>query len=229
MSLFPEYELSGREYRTHYLYTRLLGLLPIGVSLLFLLARASRAGPGLWCVMGVCVGLELILWGSFKLYFLRQQQTRLGASLAAASDSWFPYLLFSLQNIFFILVLLMLWFTLSDLGFPAQTIEHSLFVLLLIMIPVRRFIRRMQLVTPSSRIHFTDRIFRYLTAIIATLFVGGCMTRFMIPPGTSLTWHAPPGVVFVWVIGILIILGCLLLIFDGYLRYKKNTGNQDDF
>ena len=229
MSYYPEFELSGREYRTHYLYTRLLGLLPIGVSMLFLLARASRAGPGLWCIMGVCLGLELILWGSFKLYFLRPQPSRLGERLAAASDAWFPYLLFSFQNIFFILVLLMLWFTLSDLGFPAQTIEHSLFVVLLTMIPVRRFIRRMQLVTPSSRIHFADRIFRYLTTIIVTLFVAGCMTRFMIPPGTSLIWHTPPGVVFVWVIGILIILGCLLLMVDGYLRYRKNTGNQDEY
>lgn len=229
MSYYPEYELSGREYRLHYLQTRLLGLLPIGVSTLFLLARASRAGPGLWCVCGVCLGLEILLWGAFKLYFLRQRQSRLGAYLAATSDLWFPYLLFTLQNLFFILLLLMLWFTLADLGFPAQALEHSLFILLLAMIPVRRFIRRMQLVTPSSKVHFADRIFRYLTTIIATLFVAGCMTRFMIPPGTSLTWHAPPGVVFVWVIGVLIILGCLLLMFDGYLRYRKNTGNEDEY
>ncbi len=223
MQLFGAYRFSAKTCRPYYRQAQLIGLVPIFFALLLALSMRRTPGPGLWSAFGVALGLEIVLAAMYRLHLTEAPKSQRAHELIAQSDQWFPSFLFIIRHLFEILIFLMLWLCLTDLGFPGSLLMHGEFIVLLVLWPIKGLTREIVRTSNLAKHHITDEFFHYLMITTATFLVATSITHFVIPPGKTITSDITPHVVIVWVPAILIVISCIMLFADHRRRYGATT------
>ena len=185
-------------------------------------ARPAGPGPGLWCVLGLSLGLGLILWGAYALHVDPKSTSRLCCRLKATSDSWYPPLLFITQNIFVLLTIVVFWLTLQELGGIPSSLWINLNILLLaLLIPVYRLAKEMMLRSDDVKHVLWEKVSLYMLVIFGTTLAMALWLNFSLPE----TGLIPPDlmirILFLGVAASLVILTCIALLLDFWIRRKK--------
>ncbi len=212
MSMFPDYQPSAARSPRHIQTGLNLGLAPVGVSLLLILARPGWPGPFLWSMFLVSLGLVLIYRGCVDLPRKEHKTLPVFTRLAARCDAWFPLFLFVMQNVFCILTFAILWVQILDIGLAEYTQwwHHLILGFVIFLFPFRRglleYLRDRDIDTDG----LVEQGLRYLTWIIGAVFLTGTLTPWIVS-ATQGPQKAPVGLVVLWVPATLIVITCLFL------------------
>jgi hypothetical protein len=222
MLLFPQYRISDRQSLKRFRWTQKTGLFPLFVTLVMMYARPAGPGPGLWCVLGLSIGLELLLWGAYALHVDPRSTSRLCGLLKATSDRWYPLLLFVTQNIFVLLTIAVFWLTLQELGgIPSTLWINGNLLLLALLIPVYRLTKEMMLQGDDIRYVLWEKSSRYLVVILGTTLAMAFWLEFSLPESGPMPPELLFRILFLGVIASLVILTCIALLLDFWFRRKK--------
>lgn len=214
--------------KVHFRRTLLTGVVPIGIALLLGSSRPAP-GPGLFASAGIAAAGLLMVLGLHGLH-REESLARPSRWLVKNSDRWYPALLIILQNLFISLTVLLLWFATADLGFPATPLLHAQLMVLLGLSPVRRVLHGTYPPDPSAWRELLVEFLRYVHASLVASFLASLLTRLMIPPGERLEQGLPPGLIFIWVPAVLVIITSIILFIDHVLRKMPapiNPGERD--
>lgn len=217
--LFYEFHPSSLKGLYHYLVTQRIGFLPILVAALLLYAHPHDPGQGLWCALGLALGLELILWGAYDLRRPGSAQTRWGRHLTARLDFWFPPLMFVIRYAFVALLLIVLWVTIHELGFPTTWWHHGLFILLVVALPTGRFMREIVGAGESTRgMELLSRFFFYFNIALFTVICVGTLSSVIIAQSEPYQTDPSPALVLLWLCAVLGLLSCAVLFIGDWRR-----------
>jgi hypothetical protein len=225
MLLFPQYRASDRQAPSCFRLTQRIGFFPLFVAVVMMFARPAGPGPGLWCVLGLSIGLELLLWGAYALHRDPKSTSRLCNRLKATSDSWYPRLLFVTQNIFVLLTIAVFWLTLQELGgIPSTLWINANILLLVLLIPVYRLAKEIMLRSDDVKHVLWEKLSRYLMVILGTTLAMAVWLDFSLPKTGLITPELMFRVLVLGVIASLVILTCIALLLDFWFRRKKLSG-----
>jgi hypothetical protein len=222
MLLFPQYRISDRQALARFRLTQKIGLFPLFVAIVMMYARPTGPGPGLWCVLGLSLGFELLLWGAYALHVDTKSTSQLCNRLRATSDRWYPLLLFVTQNVFVLLTILVFWLTLQELGGILSSLWVNVNILLLAsLIPVYRLAKEMMLQSDDVKHVLYEKASRYMIVILGTTMAMACWLEVSLPE----TGPIPPDLMIrILLLGVaasLVILTCIALLLDFWVRRKK--------
>ena len=226
MLLYEEYKLSHRRSAEHYNKTFWLAWMPAGVAALMIYAKGSSAGAGLWGGLGFAMAVQMILWSGRAIHRPRQRLSPFSRKLVETSDTWFPQFLITIQGAVTGITILLLWFTLCELGVRSMFVQHLALVLAVILIPLRRIasIRIKQAPGPKNEIRY--EIIHYSQIIFVTLFIAFCFHLIIMPEGENLTSDVPLGAILLWIPACLIIVSCIVLFVDHLIRKQAGLTRQ---
>ena len=200
----------------HVRNTMLLGLCPLFISAVLLQGRGGQHKLALWFILLAAIGLEFILLGGHllinngKVFVLKKMQMK--------PDFWFPWTVFTSQNIFILLMGGTFWITIIVLGFPAQTWQHVLLGITILIIPLRR---SLNFTRERFKQSLTDEALHLLTITLGTFFLAGTLSSFIIPPGQPTQQGSSVPLMVIWIIAILVALFCLILFLDHLTKRTK--------
>jgi hypothetical protein len=214
---YEELKLGHRHAPEHFRRTFAAGLVPVGLALLTWWSHFPRGGPGIYATAGLAISGLLMLW-SLRAVHSDAGISGLSRRLIARSDRWYPAALILAQSFFIALTVLLLWFTICELGFAASWLQHSLLIAYLLLLPIRRILQGTEPMHPSPLHELVMEFLGYLNTCIVTLFIAGCATLALLPPDKPLTGELPPSIVLVWLPAILVIITCVILLIDHVLR-----------
>lgn len=222
MLLFPQYRITDRQALRRFRLTQKMGLFPLFVSVVMMYAMPAGPGPGLWCALGLSIGLELLLWGAHSLHSDPNSTSRLSTRLKTTSDSWYPLLVFIAQNIFVLLTILVFWLTLHGVGAIPSSVWINLNILLLVvLIPVYRLAREMMLRSDDVKHVLWEKAARYLIIILATVLAMSIWLRFALPESGPIQPELMMRIMILSVISSLVVLTCIALLLDFWIRRKN--------
>jgi len=221
MEFFNEYQLSQRAARGHFQLTQRLGMAPLAISLIMMFAHRGFPAPGLWAALGLSVGLQLLLTGCHGICFARDIQTRAATYLALTSDGWFPLFLFSIQTGFMFVSMGLIWFTLLELGFPTTTWLQLNLATFLLTIPACRILADIARSTASIRWTAAAEACRYLSLVLAAIWIAGTLMLFMAPPDKPIPPDKYIFAIILWLLVALLALTCVMLFVDHLLHAEK--------
>lgn len=224
-----EYRIGNRRARYHYNRARLLGLIPVGVALAFLYFVGGYYAPLLYGALGCAAALHLMLWSVYEAHFngrhsawtLRQLQR---------SDEWYPGFLIICQNGFFSITLMVFWFIVCRLGFPAKLMDHVLLAAWVLVWPILRVLRvRHHQIPDDSNLETIFEFFRLLHVCLVSFLAAGLFTH-MLAPEVTYTSDAGAGSsmlgIAIWMPAVLVTVGCIVLFADHLVR-KRPQRNKD--
>lgn len=214
--LYEEHRYGHRRMRVHFRRTLVTGLLPIGIAL-FMAASPDTLGPGWYSTVGLAGAGLLLLMGLRGLH-TEPRLTPPARWLVQHTDGWYAALLVLLQNYFIGILVLLLWFAIADLDFPATPLQNVMLLALLILSPVRRIMDGTYTANPSPLREIVMESLRYLNASLIAVFVASTLSRIMMPPGDKFANGLPPTLVLVWLPAVLVVLGSFILLIDHILR-----------
>ncbi len=221
MELFPQYRPSSRTATGFIRLTQKLGLIPIFIALFLMFGKPQGAGPGLWAAFGLGIGLELLLWGASELRPWAGLETAAGKRLAAGADDWFPLFLVGVQTAFVYLAMVPLWSMVAELAMPSAFWIHLNIALIALLIPVYRIAREGRRVSDLPRPELRERFVRYLGIVLCAVLAAGTWTWMNLPDEGSMPRELWPLFVIAWLLAILVILACVALFIDHWLRLNK--------
>ncbi|NCC51955.1 MAG: hypothetical protein EOM20_12160 [Spartobacteria bacterium] len=210
MTRLLTYRFSDKTGHAMYRRGQLMGLVPLLFSLMLIVSIPKGAGPGPWNVLGISAGFQLVLWGGYHLHTHRPVSAW-GRALVEHSDRWYPAFLFGVRKVFLILFFVILWFCLTDLGYPSSPLLHLIFFMIVCIYPVRSVLREFTYSDPDIRFENAEIITHYLLIIMLILFIAVSSTHMAVPMEGPLTKSIPMTVVFIWIPAILVILSCVTL------------------
>jgi hypothetical protein len=211
VNIFNAYRFTEKTCRDQHRRILLTGLVPSFFALMLILSIPGGAGPGPWCAFGFCAGLLLVQWGVYGLHKCEYPRTPWGRRLMHHSDRWFPVFLFSTRKVYMLVLALMLWTCMTDIGYPSSFTLHFLFAMLLILYLVKSVTHEAILTPTDSRLDDADVIAHYSLIITIVLFLSVSMTHLTLPLHKPVTNSIPMWVVFIWIPAVLAILACLAL------------------
>lgn len=217
--LYEEHRLTHRRFGEYFRRTAWIGGVALGLCIWMGAAHYPSIGPGLYANAGFSAGGLLLLWGMRALHLPPYApKTRWGAWLARRGNDWFPAFLIGLQGWFVLLMALLIWFSIAELGFAAHTAHHLTLLGILLLAPVRRILRGSQPPHPSPRRELLSEGLGYLNAILITLFAAFVGSTASLPPGEPLTGELPLGIILLWLAAVLIVMTCIVLFIDHIVR-----------
>lgn len=211
MAMFTEYRPDARGFGKAYAHIRNMGGVPMGLALALVYAHAFRPGPGVWCALGLAVGLLLVLYGAYALPGDRRRSA-FGQWLYARAERWIPFVFFGTHYALFNLSLIMIWITLHDLGFQSAGWQHAVFVLLIVLLPVRRFAEEWSHTHDrvSARILFAVAHYALIMTLIAV--TANVLMASIVSQSEPFQTDTDPLVLIVWVLSVTAILFCAILL-----------------
>ena len=219
--LLPEYQLSNRSCRTHLMHTRWLGIVAIVVTLLLMFGSPTSPAAGLWCALGLAVGLEMILWGLYEINYTSDRKTIIGMWLLKRSEKVFPVVLYLMQHAFTVILLLVLWFTLGQLGFPTGVGRSTCFVMILTLFPLRRLFLELVETESEEAKNLPAEFAGYLNLCLIVTLLVSLLTAYLLPQGLTTAEKIPEPLLVMWVPTILTMLVCLVLFVDDVGKERK--------
>jgi hypothetical protein len=222
MQLFPQYRILDRQALSRFRLTQKIGLFPLFVAIVMMYARPAGPGPGLWCVLGLSLGMELIVWGAYALHFDSKSASGFCSRLKETSDRWYPPLLFATQNVFVLLTIVVFWLTLRELGSIPSSLWINLNILLLaLLIPVYRLAKEMMLRSDDVKYVLREKASRYLIVILGTTLAMAIWLDFSLPETGQIAPDLMIRILFLGVAASLVILTCIALLLDFWFRRKE--------
>lgn len=221
MILFQEYRPSFHLSRHHVLRIHLIGLLPLGLSLLLLFAHGARSGPGLWTALGLSIGLELLLWGAYHLRHTEDVRSTLGDRLVVRLDEWFPVFAFVIQSILIDLCLVILWVTITELGFPSSVWHHFLFALFILLLPYFQWIHEVNRMETTPRREWLEHLSRSLMIINIAIIVASMVQALVQAQSEPFDTDPTPIVLIIWIIAILVVLSAMVLFMGKTVNIRR--------
>ena len=173
-------------------------------------------------ILWMCIGHQLVLWGSYNLIFHEELVTRAARRLQATARVWFPALLTATRYAFFVLCFTLLWVALTNIGVKFSPFSTSTFFLSMIVLPVHKLVSEF---IPEGRGRLEFRLRRSLLSLrtwSVVLFTLAYTTdRFETELAEG---NTPVPVIFVWLIGILVLAGSFILWIDEMMRPERRRG-----
>ena len=212
MQIRTEYTIGSDSLHGKVQSAHLIGFAPL------LLAAALRhyqpyllphlVGTILW----LCVGHQLVLWGSYNLIFHEELVTRSARRLQTTARLWFPALLTATRYAFFVLCFTLLWIALRTIGVKFSILSTVTFFLTMFVLPVHKLISEF---IPEGRGRLEFRLRRSL------LVLAYVTDRF----DTELAeGNTPVPVIVVWLIGTLVLAGSFILWLDEMMHPERRRG-----
>ena len=222
MPLFPQYRISDRQALNRFRVTQRIGWFPLFVTIVMMGAAPEGPGPGLWCVLGLALGFELILWGAYTLHTDPGDRSRIGERLRTTSDQWYPYLVFITQNVFVLLTIALFWLTLVKLGgIPSSVWINVNMLLLILLIPVYRLSKETMRQSDDVKHVLWEKASRYLMVILGITLAMALWLKASLPESGPIPPDVMFRILFLGVIACLVILTCIALLMDFWFRRKK--------
>lgn len=223
-----EYRVAHRRARYHYNRARVIGLIPVGVSLAFLYYAGDFYRPLLFGGLGTACGLHLMLWSAYEAHFAGRHTGWTHRRLED-SDAWFPSFLIICQNGFFAITLAVFWFILCRLGFPASLLDQALLAAWVCVWPVLRVLRaRLYVDAHNANLETSYEFFRAASVSLVAFLVASLVTDFALSnaaetPNYDLTWIG----MFVWLPATLVAVGCVVMFLDHLIRKRPRRPGKD--
>lgn len=170
--LFDDYGFDSKNARSHARITVLWGLIPISFSGVLLLSLHYIKGSGLIFVFGSSLGLECILAGVYRInrpYYA--ELSRLSQRLQPHTKKIHAQLFFWSKPFFIISFFISLGIVLRDLGLPTTRTIETLFLLLLVLVPVRLVLLELNFTTESPLWLWVNELCLYVMGILSTILV----------------------------------------------------------
>ncbi|MFH0908703.1 MAG: hypothetical protein V1929_08070 [bacterium] len=218
---FEEFKPSHRNGITHVRHTQWLGALPVCTAVVLLLVKGPQAGPGIWSALGAGLALEMMLWSAWAERENPRGRAPWANRWIARADDWFPAMLVVAQGCFTGLTLCLLWYSFCELGYPATIFQHTLFLLLIVVIPLRRLLHINGVSERVATLDILDQFLYYLMIAMFTLLVTNSIQYLIFPRQHPYITEVPLPAIIVWVPAILICAGCLALFADHVFRKRK--------
>ncbi len=212
---FQEFKFSHRRSRDQRRRIVVAGL--IAVALPILLAWGRALSPLHLAVNGMATA-GLILFAGLHGLHREQHLSRAGQRLVAATDRWYPAALLLLQSLFVSLNVVVLWFTIGEIGFPLTPALHLQLLVLLLLAALRRLLHATMPAQPSPPYELLIEFMRYANASLVAVFFATLLSRVILPPDERLTDSLPAGLVLVWIAASLVVITSLVLFLDFILR-----------
>ncbi len=213
---YDEHRPRHRRCAQYYRRTLAVGAVPLLLAVWLGTAYFPRIGPGLYANAGLSLAGLLLLW-SVRDMQARPPVSRWGRWIAQRMDSIFPALLIGLQGWFVLLAAVLIWNTVSELGFTAGRMNTVALMGILLLAPIRRILAGTELQNPPPLRELFTEALGYLNAILVTLFIAGFLTALDQSQGTR-TGEPPMGIIIVWMFATLVILTCIILFLDHIVR-----------
>jgi len=225
VQLFLYNRITDRHALSRFRLTLRMGLFPLLVTLVMMFAMPAGPGPDLWCMFGLTIGLELILWGAHALHREPAVVSRWGNRLKATSDAWYPLLVFSVQNLFILLTIAVFWLTLRKLGGVLASPWVNINILLLaLLIPAHRFAKELMSRTNDLTHVFWEKACRYLMVILGTTLAMAFWLDYVLPQTGPIAPELMFRILILSVSASLVILVCVALLLDFWFRRKNTPG-----
>jgi len=225
MPLFPEYPPARHLHRRHYTRTRQIGALVICLGGLLMLAARRWPGPGLWSALGLCLGLELILWGAHELPFTRSRMSPPGARLAATANRWFPGLLFAVRHLFITIAMLILLFSLVELHILRAAWETAVFGLAILLVPARRLAWEWNHARPSAAAEIIEALCHRGFLISVVVLATHVLVSVIIAESTPYGTDTIPLELIAWSIAMLIVVAQTVLFINVCRRLRPHANH----
>ncbi|MCO5045259.1 MAG: hypothetical protein J5I99_10710 [Verrucomicrobia bacterium] len=225
--IYSEHHLAHRRFREYYRRTLAMGAVALGLAIWMGSAQMPMPGPGLFANAGFSAAGIFLLWALRNLH-TTPPRSRWGQRVRARSENQFPAIVICLQGWFILLIALLIWFTVAELGFAANGFQHTLLIGILLLAPVRRILDGTEPPRPSPRRDLIRETLAYLNVCLITLFIAAVLTTAMLPPDAPATSELPFAVMFIWVVVTLILLTCAILLLDHIVRKMPPTVRSEE-
>jgi hypothetical protein len=217
---YDEYKFTHPRGMFHFRNTQVLGLLPLGIALVLIAIRGLRSGPGLWCALGSALALQMLLWAAHAIQDEPQGRTRWGERFVARTSALLPPLFVVFRGAFVGITLCLLWYSFCELGFPASLFQHTLFVVFLLVPPLRRLLHVDEAVAQRPRVIVFDQFLLHLQVVLVTLLITLSLQYLVFPKDHPYITEVPLPAVILWVPALLICSGSVVMFLD-FLRKSK--------
>lgn len=227
--IYEEYHLGRRRFREYYAKTLGMGVVSLFLAIWFGYAHRPLTGPGIYASAGFSAAGLLIVWGLRNLHRAKLR-SRWATWLKERSKQKFPVILIFSQGWFLLLTAMLIWFTIVELGFIANTLQHALLFLVLLLIPVRRILAGTDSHSISPRRELTARGLTYLNVMVITLFIASAVSNTILPEQQAGVFanEAPLGAILVWLSAVLILLTCFVLFLDHIVRKMPTSPKSEE-
>ena len=200
------YKITDRRMRKGYHWAQWSSAVPIAVILAIGLANNWVVSPALWSGLGIVVGTQLLLAGSYRLHTTDDTLSGWGRRLEASADTWFPSLLFAAQTVNVLTVLLVLWFSLQALSLNIPFWHNVNILGIAVLVPLRMVLRSLAETRSSERLTTMADLLGYpLAAFIALITAGTLGSAFQTEAAASQA-GVPAPLLVVWVPALLVVL-----------------------
>lgn len=214
MHTLNQYNYYHRESKHLYKRSRLIGLIPLVLISLLIVLTPYTFRPRYLLLGGLTLGLQLLATGAHSLPKSRQPPGRIGRLLINSLNRWYAGFQFAIENAFLMLVMILLYIHLTDLGVRGTFMLTTFFMALVICIPLKRLTSLLIGHNSSKRLQMFDEAFRALVVLMCVLMIAGIVTQIAIPADKPFVGALPPPVIVVWVLAILVIIADAVLFID---------------
>jgi hypothetical protein len=218
---YDEYTFAHPRGPVHVRNTHLLGLLPMAIACVLIGIRGLSSGPGLWCALGTALAFQLILWSTRAIMDEPQGRTSWGDRFVAKANRVLPPLLVIVQGVFVAVTLCLLWYSFCELGFPASLLQHTLFILFLVVPPVRRLLRVNDALASQPRVVLASQFLIHFQVILVTLLITISLQYLVFPKDHAYITEVPLPAVIIWVPAVLICAGSVVVFLDFSRKHRK--------
>lgn len=220
--IYDEHRLKHRRFHEYYRKTLVMGAVSLLLGIWIGAAHMPMMGPGVFANTGFSAAGLLLLWSLRNVHQV-SPQTRWGTWLKQKTEAPFPAVLIGLQGWFLSLIALLMWFTVTELGFPANGFHHTMLLGILFLIPIRRILNGTEPPHPTPWRELITEALGYLNVCLITLFVAAVASTASLPPDKPLTGELPMGIIFIWMAAVLVVLTCIILLLDHIVRKMPPT------
>ncbi|HIE10278.1 MAG TPA: hypothetical protein EYP62_01530 [Kiritimatiellae bacterium] len=187
--------------------TLAIGIVATIPPLLQIVGLKSRSGPLHWFAAGTAAGLTLLLW-SIDGMARRPDRTRTtwGRMWAAVAARRWRLLVIAIRSILTAEIVLFLWSSLTRLGLRHGVAAQVAVAILALLLPCRHVLLLRGNYAESLR---WQKLGELATAMVATslaLITASIGAIYAAPTGKAYLRPATPGVAFVWIAAVLVIM-----------------------
>ncbi|MBU0678909.1 MAG: hypothetical protein KJ626_12420 [Verrucomicrobia bacterium] len=218
MDWFERYRPSERTSLHHYHFTQALGLVPMIVVGTFILAEPVAPPPVWWMYLGLGIGLQLLLWGTFALHDNPAVRQRWARWLAAHGDRWFPWFIFLIQNVYMYLAFVILDLAIARLGFGISVGNRLMILSLVTLVPIRRLYNEFEATRRGGGPALIGNFLGMVTTCLVAGFVAHTLTQMTTPGEPTPGKEETPVFLFVWTPAVLVIISSVILFIDRLLH-----------
>lgn len=223
MPVSQEYQVGSLTLHKHVKFTYLIGLIPIVLSTCYLWYERGVANLMMWLTVGICLGLELMIWGGYEVLFHKKLTTRWARYFQEHGPFLFPVFLLTARFIMFSMGFVVIWKAAREMGFPITPWMTISFFALLAVMPIHRTLQGLVVEGESKGWDIITDFVRLIHTNTVMLFVMAFITSGQAAEEGGGSDGINIGSVFLWMIPVLTVISTLILFVDRILNYEARN------